>query len=72
MQAVRMFEHREEPADDHIVRLGRLVGFMARQVADGVVPGPLPVVYGVAVSAGIPKGCVPRAWDGTASAARKE
>ena len=30
-------------------RMGRLVGFMARQVADGVVPGPLPVVYGVAV-----------------------
>lgn len=30
-------------------RMGRLVGFMARQVADGVVAGPLPTVYGVAV-----------------------
>lgn len=30
-------------------RMGRLVGFMARQVADGVIPGPTPIVYGVAV-----------------------
>ncbi len=33
-------------------RMGRLVGFMARQVSDGRVAGPLPTVYGVAVDEG--------------------